>query len=287
MRFTRLVLCLFAFCAIEDAAVSAAVMMRGTNEGRTKQIEVGISWEWFRQLMAIRSISFDIQGHSRLRIGTVYENTALVLELPDQPDRMVQMLLSIIVSENDFTQDVNEAMINCMAQNSSTERKHWGLYNSERFTPSLLQAEYFAEVSEDASLSFPLTVDEYVRKGELRQCVLDKGVGLTEGGSLLSGRTTIAPRSGLIVSSAGSIPGWLVGAIVGGLTLVALIGIVIFSAHEGRVYHESDYESPRGEKVGNGDDLEMGVDQEEAQRRLSEELRTIAGQRNDALFAEG
>lgn len=279
-------MCLSSIYAIKVAAVSAAVVM-GANDGRAKQIEIGVGWAWFRKLMAIPSISIGIPGHSIIRVGNAYENTALVVELPNQPDRMVQMLLSIIVSENSFPQKLNLAIIDCLAQNSSTEPKHWGLYNSERFTNSLLQAEYFADVSEDASLSFPLTIDEYVRNGELRQCVLDKEVGLTKQGSLLGGRTTIAPRSGEIVSSAGTTPGWLVGAVVGGLTLVALVGIVIFSAKESRVYQESDYESPRRENAENEADLEMGIDDNEAQRRLSEELRTIAGQRDGALFAEG
>lgn len=204
----------------------------------------------------------------------VYNITATTVDLPNQPDLMVQMLLSVIVSHNNLTPEIDEAITDCLAQESQTEKIYWGMYKAKRFTPTLLQAEYFADVSEEASISFPLTVERVIQSGNLTRCVFDRDVGLGEKGALLAGRTTVAPRSGAIVSSTGGVPAWAVGAIIGGVALVVFVGLIIISVGDGGRYAEKDYVTDEDDNVLEGED--DGITG----------LEIIAGQRDGALLVQ-
>lgn len=283
MRFGILPFLALAMNGIGEFVVSASPVETRTHQVSSEHAKVGDREVLSTRLpdAAVGFVQFGNKDTGSIRLEHV--NTALTTALPDQPDRMVQMILSIIVSDSDFTDEVNGAVIDCLSNRSLTKPENWGLFNADRFTNVLLQAEYFAAVSEEGSLNFPLTVDEYVRSGELLSCVRDKNVGLSSTATILSGRTTLAHRRGDIVSSAAFTPGWVVGVVIGALTLVAIVGTVVFSIKESKVYSVNDYESPTEEAEKHAEDPDLGTDTEEAERKLSAELKTIAGQGSTSI----
>lgn len=215
----------------------------------------------------------------------IYQSTATLTALPDQPNRMVQMLFSIIISNTNFTQPINTAIIECVVNVTSTPQQHLGVYRAEPFTSTQIQAEFFADVSEKDSITFPEKLDPYIRSGNLTQCVRDKRVAFPPEAALLSGRTTIAPRTEEIVSSTGSIPGWAVGALIGVLALLAIIALVAMAVPGNAIYPEDDYEQ---EAIESGD-TEPNIDENGLPRgvtsNISAQLKEIAGQRRGALLA--
>lgn len=221
-----------------------------------------------------------------LRIVKEYKDTAVLVDLPEQPDRMVQLLLSLIISEGNFTEELNSAIITCFASNTSTDTSNWGLFNATRFTTSSLQAEYFVSVSEEASLSFPRRLDIYIRSGSLRGCIFAEEVSVDDTIAIEGGRSAFAHKSASIVSSSGLTPGWLAGVLVGALVLVALIGLIVASATGGKVYNVTEYEKSELEAERHAGDEEMVVDPEVMQEDLLRDLGTVAGQGGRALKIE-
>lgn len=213
-----------------------------------------------------------------------YSITVTPAPLPGQPDRMVQMLLSIIVSDSNFSSEISTAVVGCLADNTRTENMNWGLYGAKWFTPSLLQAEYYVHVSEEDSLTFPRIVDDYIQSNNLTICVTSKNVNFPPNGNLSGGRTAVAPRSAAIVSSSGAIPSWIIAAAVGGVALVAIIALMVTSVREQRIYAEKDYDSAveETEDMGLADGDPDVMSEEDPS---SADLDVIAGQREGSLLA--
>lgn len=214
-----------------------------------------------------------------------YQSTADLKPLPDQPKRMVQMLFSIIVSNSNLTNPINDAILDCISTATYISVQQIGLYNAETFTRSMLQAEYYADVTEVDSETFPENLDAYIRRGNLTDCVHGKDVGLAAEGVLFNGRTTIAPRIEAIVSSAGLVPGWIVGAVVGVLAVITVVGLTVLAITGSRLYPESAYRREQSSGSENNFDHEGGQVPEHIQQEILRELKTIAGQRTDTYFA--
>lgn len=249
---------------------------RGNENART-WIDVPIISRISHKRLKIRSL---------IRMSNTYSDTAVLVELPNQPDRLVQMLLSVIVSNTNFTEELNAAIIECFAKNTSIATSEWGLFNATRFTPSLLQAEYFAMVSEEESLLFPRMSNEYIQSGLLRDCVVEKKATISSTFSIEGGRSPLAHKSASIVSSSGRTPGWVAGAAIGALAVVALIGLVVTSVTKRQVYDVSEYENSAMEVERHAGDEEMAVDIEGMNEELLRELGTIAGQGGVPLALE-
>lgn len=213
-----------------------------------------------------------------------YQSTADLKPLPDQPKLMVQMLFSIVLSNSNLTNPINDAIIDCIATATLTPVQHIGLYNAESFTRSMIQAEYYADVMEEESETFPENLDAYIRQGNLTDCVYEEDVGLATEGMVYNGRTTIAPRTGAIISSVGSVPGWIVGVVVGGVALIATVGLVILTITGNRLFPESAYRQEHSSGTENNSDLERGQLPEHVQQEILQELKTIAGQRTNSSY---
>lgn len=214
---------------------------------------------------------------------TSYVDNATAVKRPEQPDRSVLMVLSLILSRSDFTPSINSAAMQCMAEISGTSVSKWGLYASDRFTPTLVQIEYYSILGEGSSGDFGRSIDGYIRAGDLTACVERKKVGLGTGAQFLEGRTVIAPASSTIVSAVGNTPGWAVGAAVAGVGIVAAVALVAVSLKGEHVYRQEEYNAVGD--VGREEGAGVGGGGTEVWRDegMEGELRSIAGQREDRL----
>lgn len=200
----------------------------------------------------------------------VYNITAIAVQLPEQPDQMVQMQLSVILSRSNLTPEISSAIATCLAFLSETEFSNWGMFRAKRFTPRLLQVEYFAHVKEQASGGFPLAVEQAIKLGNLTRCVVQSEVGLPDDAGILPGRTSVAPKATSVVSATGGIAAWIVGIVIGVVGIAVFVGLVVVSVREGGSFKEEDYE----------------IDEEEAGLGDKEALETVAGQRVGALVVQ-
>lgn len=229
-------------------------------------------WSAFLAMGKTMSSTRDLVTHNRM-----YGITADLKPLPNQPKLMVQILFSVIISESNFTNPINKAIIDCISSAVSTKVQHIGLFNAELFTRSTIQAEFYADIMENDLATFPEKLDTYIRQGNLTECVHKKDVGLAIDSALFSGRTTIAPRTESIVSSIGSIPGWTVGAVIGVLALISLVGLLVLSAKGNRIIPDSAYQGGPPSHESSSHDLEGGDIPEHVQREILEDIKNIAG----------
>lgn len=203
-----------------------------------------------------------------------FEDNVTIVQLPPQPDNMIQMLLSVVLSGNALTKELNLDILTCLSNTTNTKPILWGLYGADRFAPTLLQAEYFVQVEEHGFEQLPETVDRYIREGMLTACVRAASKRLSPIAALLEGRTVIAPRTSALVSSTGSTPAWLVGAVLGGVLLVGGIGVLTVSYKENELYEEKDYDQIEG--------FESGIDNMVVEAHmLGRRLYQVAGQREE------
>lgn len=222
-----------------------------------------------------------------------FEDNADVLQvLPEQPKRAVRIVFSLILENIGFTERVNAGLVQCMSSETNATQATWGAYQMDRFTPSQIQVQYFCLVSEQESLDFPERLNKYIVSGKLLRCFRDVNRGTSEDVVILSGRTVTAPRSGSIVSSAGTVPGWAIGVVFGVVATAGILALIAAIVKGEQVYPESEYEDFGKDLQQSGDAAKPFSDSEKedcsvkdgdsdgANRDLERELRTIAGQRD-------
>lgn len=212
-------------------------------------------------------------------------DNAEIVSLPSQPPRMVRMLFSIIASNMNYTQQVNTGVIRCLSDKTGISTSQIGAYTLQRFTPTHVQIEYYALVSEMESLTFPAIVDPYIRDNELMVCAQNLDIGLTSSSKIHKGRTVIAPQSGEIVSSLGPTPGWAIGAALGAVALLALAVLLLVLLKGEEIYKEEDYEDLADLEGEEEDEAESDEDFAFLEDRDEAELRTIAGQREERVVS--
>ncbi|PXF48271.1 hypothetical protein BWQ96_01960 [Gracilariopsis chorda] len=220
------------------------------------------------------------------------DNREALQSLPEQPNRAVRIVFSLILENIGFTEKVNAGLVECMSSETNTTQSTWGAYQMDRFTPSQIQVQYFSLVSEQESLDFPERLNRYIESGKLLWCFRDVNRGTSEDVMILSGRKVTAPRSGSIVSSAGSTPGWAIGVVFGVVASVGILALIVTVIKGEQIYPESEYEefgkdmqksgdpaTPLSDAEANDSSIE-DEDSEGAESELERELRTIAGQRD-------
>ncbi|CAN8064267.1 unnamed protein product [Agarophyton chilense] len=169
------------------------------------------------------------------------DDTDILMGLPKQPDRAARIELSLILENLELNETVNDILIRCMSSNTGTNETSWGAYRVDRFTPSQVQVQYFCIVSETQSLLFPEVVDSYINSGNLLRCLQEAREDIPRGVDIISGRTVAAPRSGSIVSAAGSTPGWAAGVALGVVAAIGGVALIAVLLKGEDVYLEAEY----------------------------------------------
>lgn len=186
------------------------------------------------------------------------------------------MVLSLFVSNSNFTDPILNATISCLANNTGVAAERWGIWELNQFTETMMQAGMFVNVPEDQSDgSFDLTLKDYVKKDAdgLTGCVREEDVGLGVAGQFFMAREP-EDRADIRFSSVadangGSSP-WIPALIVGLIGLACLVGLIVVKmASSKKRYDPSDYD----------DEMPMAVDEV-----ISEELLQ---DRELAVMADG
>lgn len=226
-----------------------------------------------------RSVSFLEHDLARQNAANANDNITLIA-IPDQPDRMVLLLLSIVASNSEVSQSLSDGIITCLSNVSNTDVGNWGAFKLDRFTPVLVQLEYFVLTSEEGSLDVPEIIDKFIREGMLTECVQLLDVGLPANGRLLQGRTVIATETGQIVSAKGNIPGWVIGAIIGCVVGAGLIALIFIWCQGETIYTEEDYEKYEDDESNEDGDTSESDDEELRNANVTDR---IAGQRREGI----
>ena len=168
-------------------------------------------------------------------VASSFLNTAVIvpIQLPSPGSRQEQ--LSLIILQHNFTQSISNKIIECGAQATATKKKDWGLLNSTRFTPTSLQAEYFANVPDEKSNDFGMNFHNFLDSGDLAKCV-----GLPSD-KILEGRPS-GESSGFSRTESTVTP-WVIAPVIGCVALITLIALSITLAKNARrVYKVEEYQ---------------------------------------------
>lgn len=190
----------------------------------------------------------------------------------EQPPQTRQQIMSFLLYNSTFTTPINEAVLQCLAVGTGTnETTDWGLWSFKRFTPDMLQIEYFCNVPDGISDGqFSRWLGDYASKDRedsgLTDCVRRKQVGFTYGhfyiGREPEEREDLEHTS---LPDGGGSPSWLPGLLIGIVGLVCLVGALVIAKKEvGRKYNPSDYDDvePDGPppELSEEDELRMMAD---------------------------
>lgn len=207
----------------------------------------GIPWKFMGMGEGKRArVSMTIPFYMRQEVVTYNVSAVSVAKPTNQSNGLVLHEMSIVVKNSNLTQNVSDSIILCMANRTLTPTKYWGLYNHSRFSNTLIQAEYYGHCARTRALAFRTNITQYLTDKELSTCV--KKIA-PEFASVVAGTSPDIVYARNIVESLpngkhheGGIAAWIVGAVVGGILLSAVIVSVIVMIKRVRVYEPVEYD---------------------------------------------
>lgn len=171
------------------------------------------------------------------RVASPYKITAKILQRPTkQPARTVLLFLSVIVHKEGVSQEISDSIVKCLANETSTNESKLGLFNADQFAVGYIQTEYYAFVDMDKSQSFRAKTSAYVQNKQLVGCVRQKVVGFSPQADILPGRTATEPLPNELKVAKSDVPRWLIGVIVGLLTLITMLAVTLIMLKRPKTY---------------------------------------------------
>lgn len=162
------------------------------------------------------------------RADSLFEDNITLVDVPIQPRQKVQMRMSLILQDASLTDDMNDALIGCMSSASGTKSTEWGAFDADRFTTELVHVDYYMHLSEKEVESFVRTIDDYVRDGNLTDCMRNQAsvIGFGMQSAVFVGKAVYKPQDVELDISEYGTPSWVIGvgiAIAAGAGVVALM----------------------------------------------------------------
>lgn len=218
------------------------------------------------------------------RADSIYVDSATLVPLPDQPASRVRLLLSVILQNSALTNAVLQFAVNCLANGTDTSSNNWGAYNADRFTPELVQVEFYALLDESAVQSFSGTVDQYIQNNHLTQCLQSADVGFDSQAAAFAARVVTAPGA-TVVSEAGGAPAWAIGIAIG-VAAIAGIAALVITAFRG------DGDDDKSDLGDDAEDVESGypaqfidLDDPDVYDDVGQALEAISGPEERAMVS--
>lgn len=143
--------------------------------------------------------------------------------------------MSIVLSKENLSQNLSDAIVICLSNRTWTSPSWWGLYNTSQFSHTLIQAEYYAYCVATTGLQFRINITDYMKGAQLADCVRLVYPNFSTSASIVYARKVIEslPNG---THATGGLPAWIIGIVVGVLILVSCVISVIIMFKKTRFY---------------------------------------------------
>lgn len=180
------------------------------------------------------------------RADSLFNDNITLVDVPIQPRQKVQMRMSLILQEASLTDGMNDALIGCMSNASGTKSTDWGAFGADRFTTELVHVDYYMHLSENEVESFVRTIDDYVRDGNLTDCMREQAsvVGFGMQSAVFVGKAVYKPQYvDLDISEYGT-PSWVIGVGIAIAAVAGVVALMVLTSQSQDVNREDDMSEP-------------------------------------------
>lgn len=206
----------------------------------------------------------DNSGNNTVVAVTV---TATLAPRPrSQPAKKVLLVLSFFVQDTNVTQELSDSIIGCLANTSNTPTSDWGLYNTSFLGGATTQVEYFAFADMYESVFFRGAISAFVANKSLPGCVRARDSAFPTSAKIIAGRKSTELMPNDVKEVVGGIPVWVVGAVVGALLLITIIGVIVATVKKTRIFDKIIFDEDY-EEVSTVDEAAREAAREEADLR--------------------
>lgn len=193
-------------------------------------------------------------------VRSPYTNTANIVNKTAPEPKYRQEILSIFLKDENFTETLNKKLQNCSARATETDETNWGLFEAKRFTPDILQAEYFVNVADHKSGDFALTFFRYLESGGLAECI-----GISKD-HISEAKTADEADDVKFSSTSSKLKSWVVPIILGVVGFATIVALaVLMSINARKSFPEEKYEQDPNENA-EMEPMAVSVDLDETRR---------------------